>query len=117
MRINDPDPLTDLIADCLLWQVIRSHSLGKTTRINSAEVHGIISELKHLCQNSLHWSRHVNFVDSLVGLCAWAKGRSSSFVLNGLLRVGLSWTVIGLKVDTKHNPWDHPHGSSLCLLP
>ena len=54
------------------------------------------------------------FIDSLVVLGAFAKGRSSSFKLNGILRSTLPYLTLGflevalIWVSTKANPADHP---------
>jgi hypothetical protein len=67
-----------------------------------------------LCSTSLSLSRHVNIIDSRVVLGCWAKGRSSSFMVNGVLRKCLGMHVFGGKlvlnfwVKSEENPSDPP---------
>ena len=71
----------------------------------------VSNELISACA-SLAPKRLVSLTDSMVTLGAWAKGRSSSFLLNGILRSTIGWCVSGrkqvnnVKVDAKHNPSD-----------
>ena len=56
----------------------------------------------------------MNFTDSTVCLGSWGKGRSSSYALNGILRVGssrqaaTSKRIENIKISTKYNPSDDP---------
>ena len=82
--------------------------------MNLREVGGVSGVLRFRVQASLAPERHVNAVDSMVGLGCWAKGRSPSLLLNGCLRRDIGWHVLGLKhisnvyVYTKHNVADDP---------
>lgn len=67
-----------------------------------------------MARNDSRDLRHINIVDSRVGLGAWAKGRSSSWQLNGVLRSCLPYSLAGRKQlfniwsASAHNPSDDP---------
>ena len=70
----------------MTWRVTRSHRFAERSHINLQEVGETSLELREICENCLTPGRHLNGTDSNVSLGAWAKGRSSSFQINGLER-------------------------------
>ena len=74
--------------------------------------------MKQVILSSLKFHRDgvriVNGSDSLVVIGAWAKGRSSSIMLNGIIRSCIGWLVIGRRalvnvyIPSKLNPSDDP---------
>ena len=103
----------DELSDSLQWEVCAQHALP-TRHVNLQETFQVGHRTKQLCEETLLASKHVNFVDSNVALGCWAKGRSSAFTLNAILRPFLGWKILGrkwlanLKIDTKHNTGDDP---------
>jgi len=108
------NPEAALVVDMLPWRVSNSHNFKRRAHINAQELLEVLELLKRNCNETLDMLRLVNGVDSKVVLGCWAKGRSSSFVLNGLLRKGLAWSLFGWKflsnywLPTDRNPSDHP---------
>ena len=78
------------------------------------EMRAIRDEIIDCCRMDPMPFRRVNGTDSNVCLGAWAKGRSSSFQLNGSMRKTVGWQVLGNKclvnfrVDTKLSPSGDP---------
>ena len=109
-----PDPLIGEMLQCMKWKSHRSYKLARRAHINLQELHEVCREAKDLADASNAPSRHINCIDSQVTLGAWAKGRSSSFPINGLLRKVLGHRVVGRKmidnihVCSAHNPADDP---------
>ncbi len=109
-----PDPLVGSMLQCMEWKVHRSYRMSRRAHINLQEMREVCREVKEMASSSLSPVRSVNILDSQVTLGAWAKGRSSSFALNGLLRGVLGFKVAGRKcLDNLHvrsadNPADDP---------
>ena len=109
-----PDPLAAEIVKCIDWRVTRSHSFSETSHINLQEMHELRLELQDSANRSLTPLRLVNGTDSMVCLGAWARGRSSSYLLNGILRRTLGWQIMGRKslsnfhLRSEDNPSDDP---------
>ena len=113
-QLLPPDPLVAEVVACIPWQVGRSHEFPETAHINLQEMREIVWELRDRVNRTLQPARVVNGVDSMVCLGAWAKGRSSSFMLNGILRRSIGVQVLGRKslanyhLVSADNPSDDP---------
>ena len=74
----------------------------------------MVCALKRLVKTHKVPSRFVLGSDSRVCIGAWVKGRSSSFLLNGILRKTIGWQVLSghtihlIWLPTKENPSDDP---------
>ena len=96
------------------WRVTRSRKFDEAAHVNLQELLEISEEVREISMLSTAPSRHVNGTDSQVSLCAAAKGRSPSHLLNGRLKQLAARKIFGrkdlgnVKVDTKKNPADHP---------
>ena len=97
---------------CAPWEVVRSYDFPETLHINLQEVREVSEELKSRVRRSLAPARRTNLADPLVTIGSWGHGRSSSYLLNGLLRQNIPWAVLGGKEldniysNTKDNPAD-----------
>ena len=96
--VFEEDPLISLFGDTGHWSATRSTEYS-CQHVNLQELKEICIETKRACTNSLAESRHVNLTDSAVSLGCWAKGRSSSFRLNGQLRGVLGWKTLAKKIN------------------
>ena len=76
------------------WEVTSSRHFAESSHINLQEAREIICMLKRRCRFSILGKRGVNVSESNVSIFAWAKGRSSSYVLNGLLRIAMAWPLM-----------------------
>ena len=82
--------------------------------MNLQELTEVTDELAEASMRSVGPQRLVNGTDSMVSLCAAAKGRSPSPLLNGILKRFSSRDLAGrksmgnTKVGTKDNPSDDP---------
>lgn len=100
------------ICESLGWEQTSITKHRHASHINLQEAREIASVIKHQSRLTLLPSRHVNFSDSNVGLCSWAKGRSSSLHLNRIYRPLIGWQVmaqtllVNLKVASDDNPAD-----------
>ena len=98
----------------LPWHVTSSHRFRRAAYVNVQELAEVKVLLEDLCNRDLAPGRFVNGVDSRVVLGCWAKGRSSSFVLNGILRASLGWLLLERKwidkfwLASADNPADDP---------
>lgn len=96
------------------WTASRSFKFYEVGHVNVQELKALRSEIKHQALHFQSKQRAIHLVDSRVVAGAYAKGRSSSRVLNGLLRSCLVWETSSLRrisnlwVGTKWNPSDHP---------
>ena len=112
--ILPPDPLVEELVRSMNWVVVSEGEFREMSHVNLQESNVIRHHLMRLCNLTTAPLRCVNVSDSLVGISAWAKGRSSSFKLNGLLRRALPWGLFGRKslvnlhIGTKTNPADDP---------
>jgi len=109
-----PDPVVSTVARCVPWKVTRNHDFPETQHINVQELNEIKNELEYSSVLSQVPERCVNIADSRVGVGAWARGRSSSFQLNGILRQAAGWRTLTRKVLVNvfavsgDNPGDDP---------
>jgi hypothetical protein len=106
------------VIECLDWRVAGDWSFTQSSHINLSELRALKGELRALALDpTRHRHRRIVLLDSRVVVGATAKGRSSSFKLNGLLRSCLGYTLgprisLGLIwINTHINPADHPSRS------
>ena len=99
----------------LPWNALSQYSFRDIHNANLQESRAVKHELRRLVSTTYTSGRYqVVLCDSLVSVCAWSKGRSSSFRLNGLLRSSLPYLVIAnimldlVWIDTHANPGDPP---------
>ena len=110
---QDDEVLNELVA-AVPWTVTRSHDFAQTSHINLQEKREASNELRERTDCCLVPLRYINFADSSVHIGSTRHGRSSSYMLNGLMRRDLGWGVLGGKSDTplylntKVNPSDDP---------
>ena len=96
------------------WIETRNRDFPETQHVNLQEFQEIASEIEESVALGNLPVRLVNGSDSKVGICAKAKGRSPSLLLNGLLRRSAVVELFcrrdgsNVKVDTKSNPADAP---------
>ncbi|CAE7654091.1 unnamed protein product [Symbiodinium sp. CCMP2592] len=103
------------ISECLQWTVTASYSFRSTSHINLQEGRALRREIARMA-SALRNAGHVQVClnDSRVIVGAVAKGRSSSYKLNGLLRAQLPYLIFAdivlalLWVETESNLGDHP---------
>ena len=92
------DPVVNEIMRCCPWQVSRSHNFPCAKHVNLQELEEVVNELKsRVALSGIQPGRSVNITDSRVTFGACAKGRSSSFCINGSLRRVCAWSVVGQK--------------------
>jgi len=112
---KEPSTFASAVAECMPWAVTSSYSFKETSHVNLQEMRALRREVTRLiarggCQGAVL----IALNDSRVVVGAIAKGRSSSFKLNGLLRGLLPHLVLArvslavLWVETAANPADHP---------
>ena len=82
---------------CAPWEVVCSYGFPETQHINLQESREVSEELRSRVRRSLAPARCINLADSLVTIGSWGHGRSSSYLLNGLLRHNIPWVVLGEK--------------------
>ena len=84
---RQPIPYPAIVWD---WRCVQSYAWRQTQHINVLELLAFFNYLKRLCMNpKVHATRILHVLDSQVSACVVAKGRSSSHVLNRVLkRVG-----------------------------
>jgi len=108
------EPILKDICDFAPWVVSRSVEYAESAHVNLRELEEFNVEIRDMSRRSLLPEDQVNVADSQVSIGAWAKGRSSSFQINGKLRRGLGYRVVfkkqlhNLYADTKTNPADDP---------
>ena len=108
------DEAVEEVVSCLPWEVEEVRAHYDTSHVNLRELDGLASVPSSATRRTLFPSRLANGSDSLVGIGAWAKGRSPAFRVNSRLRKNLHLNVIGrkalanFKVATKYNPADDP---------
>ena len=86
-----------------LWRVTLSAYTPRPAHVNLQELREVILELQSRSTRYLLPSRCVNAVDSRVALRAWARGRSSSLAINGMMRKSIGLEILGQK--TMDNIW------------
>ena len=112
------DDITNRLFKSLEWVPRLSGKFARTAHINLQEARALKYEVRRLCADSPHECRtHRRLVvglDSRVLVGAASKGRSSSYLLNGVLRtytgilLGCRLAVAYPWVETHSNPADHP---------
>ncbi|CAE7526448.1 unnamed protein product, partial [Symbiodinium pilosum] len=112
---KQPSVFASSVAECLPWRVTSSYSFKQTSHVNLQELRALRREVIRLAAHGkLRGTILIALNDSRVVVGAVAKGRSSSFKLNGLLRGMLPHLVLGqislavLWIETAANPADHP---------
>ena len=82
-----PSPLVSEFVKAIDWGVVQEHGFAHAEHVNLRELGEIAETCKlEVCDTSLP-CRRVNGADSNVGSGAWAKGRSSSVLMTGRLRL------------------------------
>ena len=92
--IAAPPSVVVFVESCS-WEVLQSYPFGQTSHINIQEIRALRALIRRLIRFSPGPARIVVAVDSQLALGAVAKGRSSSFQINGLLRSLLGWLILG----------------------
>ena len=87
-------PLTEEAIKFVRWEVSRCYDFKETSHINLQEVREVSGELKARVERCVTPSCGIHFADSMVTIGAWGHGRSSSYLLNGLLRKNIPWFVL-----------------------
>ena len=110
------------VAECLHWHVESSYMFRETSHINLQEARALRKEVIRMAADRFHQGHACIFLnDSFVVTGAFAKGRSSSYRLNGILRGMLPHLIFGrlalgiIWIETGSNLADHP--SRFSLLP
>ena len=121
---SEPSRFASALSECLRWEVCASYTFRQTSRINLQELRAFKRELCKVASRFSARGRIQLFVnDSRVVVGAVAKGRSSSFKINGLLRTLVPFLLFGdvtvalLWVETSSNPADYPSRSAPLPLP
>ena len=103
------------LAECLDWRVTGRYSFRSSSHINLQELLALRREIVKLASDFEAGGQvQLAFNDSRVAIGAVAKGRSSSYKVNGLLRAQLPFLVMGnlalalLWIETESNLADHP---------
>ena len=108
-----PPAVSELVASCK-WEVMFSFRFSQSAHINLQEIRALKALMVRVLHSAGPGVRFVVCVDSQVTLGAVCKGRSSSFQVNGLLRMLLGLQVFGrcrvllLWVPSECNPADYP---------
>ena len=119
---KEPSVFASAVSECLPWRVTASYSFRQTSHINLQEARALKREVVKLASSP----SNINTIqlclnDSRVCVGAFAKGRSSSFKLNGILRSMLPFLIFSgvtlglLWVETASNIADYP--SRFVVLP
>ena len=110
-----PSIFASVAAECMEWEPVASYHFRHTSHINLQEARALKRELVKFASDPAHSGLiRICLNDSRVCVGAFAKGRSSSFRLNGCLRSLLPYLVLGnvsfavLWVETHSNPADFP---------
>ena len=76
------------VGECLDWHMTASYHFRPTSHVNPQENRALRREIKHYSKGCkpVQNEMQICLVDSMVALGCIAKGRSSSFKLNGVLR-------------------------------
>ena len=121
---SEPSRYASSLAECLQWRVLASYTFRQTSHINLQELRAFKRELCRVCAQYSSKGRVQLFInDSRVVIGAVAKGRSSSFKINGMLRTLIPHLLFGdvcvalLWTETSSNPADHPSRSQPLPLP
>ena len=113
----DGPSLPPLLVQCVKsasWRVVHSVDFRSMSHVNLQEARALRLVLRRLAATSTSPKRVVVLIDSRVCLGAFTKGRSSSVLLNSILRTCLGLYLFGrielslVWVDTHTNPADDP---------
>ena len=115
---SEPSKFASIVAECASWRVVGSYTFRKTSHINLQEARALRRELIRMAANP-KWKNSIVIClnDSRVVVGCMAKGRSSSFRLNGILRTLIPHLVTAnlglglLWVETSSNIADYPSRS------
>ena len=113
MQVVD-NPIVAEIVNSIDWKVTSEHSFAVSQHVNLQEINEAVLEVRRMSSRMLVPERQINFSDSLLTIGAWHKGRSSAYLINGLLRKKLGFEILFGKnlvhhhVGTKSNPADDP---------
>jgi len=111
------DPVPEALAHTMMkhnWVTTDKIRFRRKEHINLLEMEMVKRELQHRVNEGRGKCRACNLCDSRVVVGAYAKGRSSSRVLNHKLRTCLAWSLTGdvaltnIWVATDCNPADYP---------
>lgn len=112
---KEPSVFASTVAECLSWHVVASYHFRQTSHINLQEARALKREVVRLASDATNRSTiQICLNDSRVCCGAFAKGRSSSYKLNGILRSLLPFLIFSkiclglLWVETASNMADHP---------
>ncbi|CAE7376276.1 unnamed protein product [Symbiodinium sp. CCMP2456] len=112
---KEPSVFASSVAECMPWTVTSSYSFKETSHVNLQEMRALRREVTRLiARGACRGAVLIALNDSRVVVGAIAKGRSSSFKLNGLLRGLLPHLVLSraslavLWIETAANPADFP---------
>jgi hypothetical protein len=114
--------ITDIL-DAASWEVDWEDNFKETSHVNLQEALGVKKRLTMAVNESVERIRIVTFSDSWVVIGAWGKGRSSSLLLNGILRSCVGWQILGrldmvcIYCPTAFNPADDPSRAVPLRLP
>ena len=111
----EPSVFASVLGHSLKWKSTASYHFRQTSHINLQECRALRREITRLaCAPKTRRQIQICLNDSRVVCGAVAKGRSSSFKLNGVLRGMLPSLILGditlalLWIETGANPADHP---------
>ena len=112
---RQPSVFASVLGHSLPWRATSSYTFRQTSHINLQEARALKKEVvKMSCDPSQRGSLQLCLNDSRVVCGAVAKGRSSSFKLNGILRSLLPFLIFAditlamIWIETHANPADHP---------
>ncbi|CAE7846871.1 unnamed protein product [Symbiodinium microadriaticum] len=119
-----PSKFVSMVSECLPWEVTAAYEFRQTSHINLQEARALKRELVRLAGKLNSYGMiQLCLNDSRVVVGAVAKGRSSSFKLNGILRSLVPFLILGgvsfamLWVETHSNRADHPSRRELLPAP
>ena len=112
---KEPSKIASAIAEVLPWRVCASYTFRQTSHINLQEARALRREIRRISADPRRRRQVIVCLnDSRVVVGAVAKGRSSSYKLNGLLRAWLPFLIAGdlalcmVWVETESNRADAP---------
>lgn len=112
---KEPSAWASCLGKCLEWRAVNGYSFRQTSHINLQEGRALKNEIKRLARDETSFGKiQLCLNDSQVICGAFAKGRSSSFKLNGLMRGLLPYLLFAniclalIRIETESNPADHP---------
>jgi len=102
-RIKVPQ-ISTFWKDSKQWKLVFAGKFKDTEHQNVLEMRGILAAVRHLARSKTNWNcRHLIFTDSMVGLGAFGKGRSSSPTLLRLCRRFMLFRVVlGMRIYLRY---------------